>query len=80
MPHRKRRALFGVQRFAEAEPEFLAALAATSERDRSRRQTYTGLLVALYDAWHAAEPAAGHDRDAASWRAKLAALETVTGK
>ena len=28
-------------------------------------------IVQLYDAWHAAEPDAGHDAQAASWRAQL---------
>jgi non-specific serine/threonine protein kinase/serine/threonine-protein kinase len=28
-------------------------------------------LTRLYDAWHAAEPGAGHDAQAAAWRAKL---------
>jgi hypothetical protein len=30
-------------------------------------------LVALYEAWHAAEPGGGHEKQAAEWKAKLAA-------
>jgi len=33
---------------------------------------YVQALVDLYEAWHAAEPAGGHDKQAAEWRAKLA--------
>ena len=28
-------------------------------------------MLDLYDAWHEAEPAQGHDAQAAQWRAKL---------
>jgi hypothetical protein len=28
-------------------------------------------LVGLYEAWHAAEPSGGHDKQAAEWKAKL---------
>ena len=74
------RALLGLRRFAEAEVAFAAALAAAAEGDLSRRKAYTALLVTLHEAWHAAEPAAGHDRDAASWRTKLEALAAPAGK
>jgi hypothetical protein len=28
-------------------------------------------LAGLYEAWHAAEPSGGHDKQAAEWKAKL---------
>jgi hypothetical protein len=36
-------------------------------------------LVSLYEAWHAAEPAGGHDKQAAEWRAKLAEVPAKEG-
>jgi hypothetical protein len=35
-------------------------------------------LVALFDAWHAAEPNAGHDAKATEWRAKRVDGQTTT--
>jgi hypothetical protein len=35
-------------------------------------------LVALYEAWHTADPTAGHDADAAMWRAQLDATASAS--
>jgi len=40
------------------------------ERDPQVAEAWE-LLVLLFEAWHAAEPGAGHDADAALWRARL---------
>jgi eukaryotic-like serine/threonine-protein kinase len=72
-------ALTGVGRFAEAETllmqsweSFLREQVPT--RRRIIREIF-GAHILLYDAWHAAQPQAGHDRQADEWRAKLAAFE-----
>jgi hypothetical protein len=44
---------------------------ADNAKKGDREKALTG-LVELHDAWHGAEPAAGHDVKAAEWRAKLA--------
>jgi hypothetical protein len=36
-------------------------------------------MVALYEAWHGAEPDKGYDAKAAEWRAKSAAPEPADG-
>ncbi len=66
-------ALVDLQRYDEAEPVLLQA-----ERERAEQPEAAGdpasarrELVALYEAWHAARPGAGHDARAATWRARL---------
>jgi len=69
----------GQGRFPEAESTLLEAcglLAAGFGENHERTVKCVQLLVALYDAWHAAEPTAGHDAQAAAWRAKLPEAET----
>jgi serine/threonine protein kinase len=36
-------------------------------------------LVALYTAWHAAEPDSGHDAKAAEWRERFAETDAASG-
>ena len=75
------RVYIGQSRFAEAEAQLLRAdeffptsFAATPQQHRRCIE----VIVALYDAWHAAEPAAGHDASAARWRERLAAFDEPT--
>ena len=68
-------AISGQARFAEAEPMLIGSYETlnASLSDVWRAQLLPAAaarLVALYDAWHAAEPGAGHDSSAALWRAK----------
>ncbi len=68
-------------RFAEAEPLLLAAWDALAAHAHPPPGFVKGTLdatVALYDAWHAAEPGAGHDAQAAQWRAKLEQWQATT--
>ncbi len=68
-------------RFAEAEAELLEAhetfVAALGPEDG---RTIGGVkaLIDLYDAWHAADPGAGHDAQAAEWRVKLEQWRATT--
>jgi len=67
--------LLAMQRFADAEPELLEAHAILSgARGHRHMQTIEAaqLLIQCYDAWHAADPGAGHDADADRWRATFA--------
>jgi tetratricopeptide (TPR) repeat protein len=71
-------ALMRQGRFADAEPhlvagqEGLAARAATLPPGAEVRLAAAGArIVALYDAWHAADPTAGHATRAQEWRTKL---------
>ncbi len=66
--------LAAMERFAEAEERYIEAhalLEAALGPDHDRTITNIKSLAALYDAWHAAEPDAGHDARAAEWREKL---------
>jgi eukaryotic-like serine/threonine-protein kinase len=74
------RTLRRMERFAEAEALFIEA-DALPRADLARfpelathkaRREFIGEKIDLYDAWHAAEPDAGHDATAEQWRAKLA--------
>jgi len=61
--------------FAAAEEDFLEAHEILSRPGVSPKwspEDLPGGLVKLYDAWHAAEPDAGHDTQAAEWRVRLA--------
>jgi serine/threonine protein kinase/tetratricopeptide (TPR) repeat protein len=74
-------ALLRQGRFADAEPHLLAGqagLATLAERaatlppEAAMQLAASGArVVGLYEAWHAAEPDAGHDVSAEEWRAKL---------
>ncbi len=59
----------------ECERRCQAALGAGHEQTRD---TVT-LLAQIYEAWHAAEPDAHHDRKARDWRAKLAEVDGAGG-
>jgi len=64
--------------FAEAETNLTEAWSAVNGAENAtieqREKALTG-LAELYDAWHVAEPGAGHDANAAEWRAKLAEFQ-----
>ncbi len=68
--------LMDLERFEQAEEVLLEAHAAResflreSTEYRSTGASHAKHLVALYDAWHAAEPEGGYDAKAAEWRAK----------
>lgn len=71
------RVYINLSRFAEAEAQLLQAdryfptsLGATPDEHRRCIET----IIALYDAWHAAEPTSGHDASAGRWRQRLAAF------
>jgi len=75
------RVYIGQSRFAEAEAQLLQAdqffptsFGATPQQHRRCIE----VIVALYDAWHAAEPTVGHDASAARWRERLAAFDEPT--
>ena len=84
-------ALLKLNRFAEAEAALLdadthlaaipydpnAAVRASASIPRLRWRTLS-TLVELYDRWQASEPDQGHDRQAARWRATLAAWQATT--
>ncbi len=66
--------LTALERYSEAEPLLLDAAEQCEQSEASRRmhwQSVVKAMVELYDAWHAAEPDAGHDAKAAEWRSKL---------
>ncbi|TVQ51245.1 MAG: serine/threonine protein kinase [Phycisphaerales bacterium] len=75
------RTLAGMERFAEAEEHFLEAAEiyeAALGADHDRTIAISEHLANLYDAWHDAQPDAGHDADAEKWRAKVDSLEHET--
>ena len=62
-------ALKGLKRFAHAEVVLLEAVSALPASERGeKRHKAERRLVDLYDAWHEAEPDAGHDASARRWR------------
>ena len=66
--------LVELKRYADAETALLEAhgiLEATLGAEHERTIKVVKSLADLYDAWHAAEPGAGYDAQAAEWRAKL---------
>ncbi len=69
------RTLTAMERFVEAEDEMLEAydsLFASRGAKHERTVKCIEHLAALYEAWHAAEPGAGHDARACEWNARLA--------
>jgi len=65
-------ALQALGRFEDAADTMLEAhaiLVAAIGEEHEQTHRVVGYLAELYDAWHAAAPDAGHDADAASWRA-----------
>ncbi len=70
------RTLAAMERFAEAEERALEAHAIFEAALGPAHARTIGIIreiADLYDAWHAAEPDAGHDARAAEWRARLPA-------
>jgi hypothetical protein len=69
------RAQLVLAQHAECERSFLEAFSAYSGLEGTQNTFYTeaiaGLLTMNYTAWHAAEPDAGHDVQAAEWRERL---------
>ncbi len=68
--------LAGQDKFAEAEPLLLEGYEVMEDHPEAtdeRRGEALERIVKLYEAWHAAEPDAGYDAQAAAWRAKLPA-------
>lgn len=70
----------GLYREAYAEAEPLAIKCEARNRARcgpghAMTRDAVGRLVALYDAWQAAEPDAGHNTEAERWRAELSATK-----
>jgi serine/threonine protein kinase/tetratricopeptide (TPR) repeat protein len=64
----------GLDRFAQAEPNLIEAhakFAKTRGPSHADTRASTQALVDLYTAWDKAEPAKGHDAQAAEWRTKL---------
>jgi tetratricopeptide (TPR) repeat protein len=73
--------LLKLHRWAEAEAELTQAWGVLEQNPRSpakQKQAVLTCFCELYDAWHAAEPDAGHDAQAAEWRAKLAEWQATT--
>jgi serine/threonine protein kinase/tetratricopeptide (TPR) repeat protein len=67
------RNLVAMGRYADAEERALeahAVLSAALGASHDRTQSQIGNIVALYTAWHEAEPGAGHDAKAAEWSRK----------
>ena len=60
--------LIQMGRYSEAENELNAAWAVTSGEEAPDRRVLIDAFCALYDAWHVAEPQAGHDEMARLWR------------
>ncbi len=60
-------------RFAEAEPELLAAHAGFDLQpgQSDSKADCAAAIVRLYESWEAADPSGGHGAKAAEWRAKL---------
>ncbi|MBL1217652.1 MAG: serine/threonine protein kinase [Planctomycetes bacterium] len=70
--------LIDAGRFTDAEPLALECEQGCREHDgetASKARDAVELLVKLYDAWHEAEPGAGYDAQAVTWRARLSADE-----
>ena len=83
-------AIAGQGRFDEAEPILLESASGMLEEDSvPAGELWLGeepvslavrRAAEFYAAWHAAEPGAGHDEQAAEWRAELTALEQEHGR
>ncbi len=77
------RALTLLSRFTEAESVLLEQAPKLLERPDLpavyKKRAIDG-AVALYEAWHAADPERGFDRKAAEWRERLEALRSASGK
>ena len=66
--------LVALNRFADAEVHAKKAwgrFETWKHFSAEKKIEYIEGLVVLYDAWHKAEPDAGHDQSATRWRAKL---------
>ena len=74
-------ALLGQRKFAEAETvlvasaeQLVARAAAIPERVKQRVAEAVARVVALYEAWHAAEPGAGHAAKVGEWQRRAASV------
>jgi tetratricopeptide (TPR) repeat protein len=68
------------RRFAGAQPLLEAAAGALvndAEAKPSVVENALDWLIELFERWHEAEPTAGHDQQAAAWRARRAAREST---
>ncbi len=75
------RTLVGLERFSEAEALLQDAAERCERSEIGRRLHWKAVLltsIRLYEDWHAAEPDAGHDAQAAEWRAKLEEWQATT--
>jgi len=77
------RLLIARKDFAGAEAVLLESHQGATERLSKRKITGANddrssitKLIALYEAWHTAEPDKGHDATAAEWKAKLPPAES----
>ena len=71
------RALAGLNRFTEAEPELIEServLSTAQGVPPGRHKQCVEELVKMYESWDKAEPGKGHDAKAAEWKAKLDAM------
>jgi len=83
-------AIAGQGRFDEAEPLLIESAWGMLEEDsvpagelwlgKEPMSLAARRAVEYYEAWHTAEPGAGHDEQAAEWREELAALEQERGR
>jgi serine/threonine protein kinase/tetratricopeptide (TPR) repeat protein len=77
------RAMLGQRRFADAERELLAleaVVAGIPDASGERKAACCDELARCHEEWHAAEPAAGHDATAASWRQKAVAARRTSDR
>jgi eukaryotic-like serine/threonine-protein kinase len=65
------RALLGLKRYPQAEPELVAAETLLRPRPTAHTQAIQS-LVSLYEDWEREEPGRGHASEADRWRASLA--------
>ena len=72
-----------MKRYADAASVLEEAYSIFSESlgdEHKRTKNLIPHLVSCYDAWHEAEPDAGHDKKAQYWREKLEAVEKAKSK
>ncbi len=65
------RALTGLKRYAEAEPELIEAERLLSKGQNEGYKKCVEALVTMYERWEQAQPGKGHRASAATWKAKL---------
>jgi eukaryotic-like serine/threonine-protein kinase len=65
------RALTGLKRYPQAEPELLEAERLLSTAKDGRHKKCVEALVTMYEGWEQFDPGRGHRAAAATWKAKL---------